>query len=323
MFMKNFAQMGRLKRSKALYQAIALILLCFTTSLLFAQFDTGTINGTVTDPSGAAVPKATVTATNVGTNVPTTTTSDANGNFVISALPYGNYIVTSSSTGFAEAKSSTIVLNVGATVRVALAMSVAGSQERVEVTGTPSTVDTESTETGTTLNQAQVANLPINGRDVSNFLEVAQGSSNATGFFQGSVNGLENIFTGLNVTVDGQNASRGDINGFLMTEGQELARVTRASVDSIQEIDFTNSGFSATVGRSLGPQMNIVTKSGTNDYHGTAFEFFRNDALDAKDYFNNGQPAPLRMNQFGGNFAGPIIRNKLFFFVNYEGDRTH
>jgi hypothetical protein len=136
------------------------------------------------------------------------------------------------------------------------------------------------------------------------------------------VNGLENIFTGLNVTVDGQNASRGDINGFLDTEGQELARVTRASVDSIQEIDFTNSGFGAESGRSLGPQMNIITKSGTNQLHGTLFEFLRNDALDAKDYFNTGNKAPLRLNQFGGNLGGPIVKDKLFFFINYEGDRT-
>ena len=201
-------------------------------------------------------------------------------------------------------------------------MAVASSQQSVDVTGTASTVDTESTETGTTLNSTQVANLPINGRDVSNFLEVAQGSSNATGFFQGSVNGLENIFTGLNVTVDGQNATRGDINGFLMTEGQEQARVTRASIDSIQEIDFTNSGYGADKGYSLGPQMNIVTKSGTNQFHGTLFEFLRNDALDAKDYFNTGPAAPLHLNQFGGNLSGPIIKNKLFFFINYEGDRT-
>ncbi len=321
--MKRNAQLAPSQRCSGLLQAFFLALLCFSTSLAFAQFDTGTINGTVTDPSGAAVQKATVTATNVGTGIATTTMSDASGNFVISALPYGNYVVKSNASGFAEATSANIVLNVGAQVRVALKMSVAGAQEAVEVTGTPSTVQTETTEIGTTLNSTQVANLPINGRDVSDFLEVAQGSSNATGFFQGSVNGLENVFTGLNVTVDGQNASRGDINGFLMTEGQEQARVTRASIDSIQEIDFTNSGYGADKGYSLGPQMNIITKSGTNRFHGTAFEFLRNDVFDAKDYFNTGPAAPLRLNQFGGNLGGPIIKNKLFFFINYEGDRTN
>ena len=144
----------------------------------------------------------------------------------------------------------------------------------------------------------------------------------STGYFQGSVNGLDNIFTGLNITLDGQSAMRGDINGFLDTEGQEGARITRASVDSIQEIDYANSGYTAEIGHSLGPQMNIITKSGTNAYHGELFEFFRNDALDAKDYFADG-PAPFRLNQFGGNLGGPIVKGKLFFFVNYEGDRTH
>src|SRR5207249_2534137 len=128
----------------------------------------------------------------------------------------------------------------------------------------------------------------------------------------------------LNVTVDGQNATRGDVNGFSQTEGNEQARLTRASVDSIQEINFANSGYSAEVGHSLGPQMNIVTKGGTNDFHGTLFEFFRNDALDANDFFANTLTAPkqpLRMNQFGGNIGGPIIKQKVFFFVNYEGIR--
>ncbi|HXY02402.1 MAG TPA: hypothetical protein VEI49_02440, partial [Terriglobales bacterium] len=125
---------------------------------------------------------------------------------------------------------------------------------------------------------------------------------------------------------DGQSAMRGDINGFLDTEGQEGARVTRASVDSVQEIDYSNSGYTAENGHSLGPQMNIITKPGANAYHGELFEFFRNDALDAHDFFENSPlvpKQPLRLNQFGGNFGGPIIRNKVFFFVNYEGDRTH
>ena len=145
---------------------------------------------------------------------------------------------------------------------------------------------------------------------------------NSTGFFQGSVNGMENIFSGLNITLDGQSATRGDINGFLNTEGQEAARITRASVDSVQEIDYSNSGYTAENGHSLGPQMNIITKSGTNTYHGEAFEYFRNDALDATDYFATSKE-PLKLNQFGGNLGGPLIKNKLFFFVNYEGDRTH
>ncbi len=313
---------AQLSEKRGLLRGALAIVFLLSAMPLWAQFDTGTIKGAVTDPSGAGVPKAKITATNVGTGIDTSTTSDANGDFVISAVPYGNYVVKANAAGFAEATSPSIVLNVGAIVRVNLALAIASAQQKIEVTGTTTTVQTETTQDGTTLNSVQVANLPVNGRDVSDFLEVAPGSINSTGFFQGSVNGLENVFTGLNITVDGQNASRGDINGFLDTEGQEGARVTRSSLDSIQEIDFTNSGYSAEKGYSLGPQMNVITKSGSNNLHGTAFEFLRNDAFDAKDYFDTGKVAPLRLNQFGGNLGGPLIKNKLFFFVNYEGDRT-
>ena len=309
---------------RRLVTVIGLVVLC--SLVASAQFDTGTIAGTVTDATGAVVAHATVALTNVGTSNRRTLQTDNSGGFVASALPFGSYVISVNQSGFAETKSQQITLNVGATVHVNLTLTVAAATQSVEVTGTSTTVDTASSTAGTTLNATQISNLPINGRDVSSFLEIAPGSVGSTGYFQGSVNGLENIFTGLNITVDGQNASRGDINGFLDTEGQELSRVTRASVDSIQEIDFANNGYDAQNGHSLGPQMNIITKGGTNSYHGTLFEFFRNDALDANDYFANALTSPkqpLRLNQFGGNLSGPIVPNKLFFFVNYEGDRTH
>jgi hypothetical protein len=308
--------------SRHFLAVISLILLSSLVS--YAQFDTGTITGLVTDSSGAAMANATVLVTNTGTSFQKAVQTNDGGSFTVSALPSGNYVVSASASNFAEAKSQTIVLNVGATVHVNLGLTVQAIQETIEVTGTTTAVDTGSSTAGTTLNSNQISSLPINGRDAMGFLEIAPGSVNSTGFFQGSVNGQENFFTGLNVTVDGQNASRGDVNGFNETEGNEQARLTRASVDSIQEIDFANSGYSAEVGHSLGPQMNLVTKGGTNNFHGTLFEFFRNDALDANDYFANSLTAPkvpLRMNQFGGNIGGPIIKNKLFFFTNYEGIR--
>jgi len=289
-----------------------------------AQFDTGTITGVVTDPSGAAVAQATVNITNVGTGYLKKLETDGRGLFVASSLPLGNYVVSAKAASFAEARSQTIILNVGATVNVNLTLSVEAMKETVEVTGTATTVDSGSSTAGTTLNSTQLSNLPVNGRDVTNFLEIAPGSINSIGPFQGSVNGQENFLTGLNMTVDGQFAGRGDINGFNATEGNEQSRLQQASVDAIQEIDFANSGYSAEVGHSLGPQMNIITKPGTNSYHGELFEFFRNDALDAQDYFTNtltSPKVPLRMNQFGGNLGGAIIKNKLFFFTNYEGIR--
>ena len=321
--MMQNAQLSGVTWARRAFHAIALLaVVVFGALPMLAQFDTGTITGTVTDTSGAIVPSAAITVTNVGTGLQKSMVTNQSGIFVASSLPYGTYVVATRATGFAESKSQPVVLSVGATVQVNLTLAVAASQESVQVNGTATTVDTSSSMTGTTLDSAQIANLPINGRDVSEFLEIAPGSVDSTGYFQGSVNGMENIFTGLNITLDGQSAMRGDINGFLDTEGQEAARITRASVDSIQEIDYSNSGYTAETGHSLGPQMNIITKSGTNAFHGTVFEYLRNDAVDAKDYFATASE-PLRLNQFGGNLGGPLIKNKVFFFANYEGDRTH
>jgi hypothetical protein len=321
--MMQNAQLSELTKFKAIFYAIAVLaVVVFGALPMLAQFDTGTITGAVTDASGAVVAHAAVTVTNVGTGIQKSYVTDQSGNFVASSLPYGKYEVAVKASGFAENKSQAVVLNVGATIQLNLTLGVAASQESVQVNGTATTVDTSSSMSGTTLDNNQVANLPINGRDVSEFLEVSPGSVGSAGFFQGSVNGMENIFTGLNITLDGQSAMRGDINGFLDTEGQETARITRASVDSIQEIDYSNSGYTAETGHSLGPQMNVITKSGENRFHGSLFEYFRNDAIDSMDYFETSKQ-PLRLNQFGGNLSGPIIKNKVFFFVNYEGDRTH
>jgi hypothetical protein len=305
------------------------LLLCIVLSFAlpaFGQsastFDTGTIIGSVTDSTGAVIPHASLTITNTGTGIVITATTGDTGLFTAPALSFGNYVVSASADRFGKAASKPFVLNVGATARVDLKLSVAAVSEDVEVTGTMATVNLSNATSGTTLNENQIQNLPTNGRDVMDFLNIAPGSVNSTGLFQGSINGQENFMTGIEVTLDGQNASRPDISGFDETEGAEANRMTRASVDSIQEIDFANSGYSADVGHSLGPQMNIITKGGTNEFHGEVFEFFRNDSLDALDYFANSltQPkVPLRMNQFGGNVGGPIAKNKLFFFANYEG----
>jgi len=323
---------ARRARNAAAASSIAFLLTLFlpfavpATAQNVSTFDTGTITGTITDPSGAVVPQASVIVTNTQTGIVTKVETNSDGIFSAPGLQFGNYVVTAMASSFQKTTTKPFTLNVGATVRVDLKLSMAVATENVTVTGTATTVDTTNATSGTTLDQTQIRNLPTNGRDVMDFLEIAPGSVNSTGFFQGSVNGQENFMTGLNVTLDGQNSSRPDINGFDETEGQEQSRLTRASIDSIQEIDFANSGYSADVGHSLGPQMNIVTQGGTNEFHGEAFDFFRNDALDAKDYFANSltnPKVPLRMNQFGGNLGGPILRNRMFFFTDYEGIRQH
>ena len=313
----------RERKKPLLFLLGILCLLGLSVGSAVAQFDSGTLTGTTVDSSGALLPGASVTVTNTGTGATVTLKSNGVGIFSASDLPSGTYTVTATAAGFGTTTSSDVVLNVGAAVHVTLKLAASGATETVTVTGTATSVNSESAVSGETFNSKQVENLPVNGRDVDAFLEISPGSVGSTPEFQGSVNGLENIFSGLNITVDGQSAVRGDITGFLNTEGQEQPHITRSSIDSIQEIDFANNGYSAETGHSLGPQMNIVTKGGTNQFHGTAFEFFRNDALDARDYFDTGAKEPLQLNQFGGNLSGPIFHNKLFFFANYEGSRQH
>ena len=300
-----------------------LCLLWLSVGSAVAQFDTGTVSGTIVDSSGALLPGASVTVANTGTGATVNLKSNGAGIFNASALPFGTYTVTATAAGFGTTTSKDVALNVGAAVHLTLKLSASATTETVTVTGTETSVNTESAVSGETFNSKQVENLPVNGRDVNAFLEISPGSVGSAPEFQGSVNGLENIFSGLNITVDGQSAVRGDITGFLNTEGQEQPHITRSSIDSIQEIDFANNGYSAETGHSLGPQMNIITKGGTNQWHGTAFEFFRNDALDAHDYFDTASKQPLKLNQFGGNLSGPVIHDKLFFFANYEGSRQH
>jgi hypothetical protein len=258
---------------------------------------TGTLSGTTVDSSGALLPGASVIVANTGTGAKVSLKSNGSGIFSASDLPSGTYTVTATAPGFGTTTSKDVVLNVGAAVHLTLKLSVSAATETVTVTGTDTSVNTESAVSGETFNSKQVENLPVNGRDVDAFLEISPGSVGSAPEFQGSVNGLENIFSGLNITVDGQSAVRGDITGFLNTEGQEQPHITRSSIDSIQEIDFANNGYSAETGHSLGPQMNIITKGGTNQWHGTAFEFVRNDALDAHDYFDVGPKQPLTLNQ--------------------------
>ncbi len=309
---------------KSLMYVLGLICLMVCSALpALAQFDTGTVSGTTVDSTGAVVQNAAITVSNTGTGHSVSLTTNGAGAFSAPDLPFGNYTVTATAPGFGTTTSRNILLSVGAAVHVTLKLSAAAASETVVVTGTANTVNTENAVAGETFSSTQVSNLPVNGRDVAAFLEISPGSVGSAPEFQGSVNGLENIFSGLNITVDGQSAVRGDITGFLNTEGQEQPHITRSSIDSIQEIDFANNGYTAETGHSLGPQMNIITKGGTNDFHGTVFEFFRNDALDAHDYFEHGRKQPLKLNQFGANLSGPVVHDKLFFFMNYEGSRQH
>lgn len=185
------------------------------SSLALAQFDVGRITGIVFDPTGAVVAGATVTIKNVGTGRETTAKSDSSGTFTASSLLNGTYVVSATAKGFGTVTSATVNLNVGASVNVELRLALGTEKTEVTVTGTTSTVQTSTAEIGNTLNNRQIENLPLNGRDIMDYIALTPGAVTSAGFGQQSLNGAELSFTGLNTLLDGADATRIDTNATL------------------------------------------------------------------------------------------------------------
>jgi outer membrane receptor protein involved in Fe transport len=289
----------------------------------FAQLETASIVGTVLDPSGAVIPKATVEVQNQGTAATVSLTSDSNGNFIAPVLQIGTYRITASAPGFKTRITENITLRVSDRTRVDVTLEPGVVTEKVTVMSEAPVVETASTTLGGVVNTQQVSDLPLNGRSLTQLLIVVPGV-----VFLGpqrSMNGASQgrLFeSGLKYLVDGGDS--GQVDSDLGDGGyQSSARISRASVDSVAEVRVVESSYSAEYGQSVGGVINFITKSGTNQMHGSLFEYFRNNVLDARNYFNVPpaiQPA-FRLNQFGGSLSGPIIKDRFFYFVNYEGVR--
>ncbi len=281
----------------------------------FAQIQNGQFTGTITDPSGAAIPNAKVTVTNVGTNLSVTATTNPTGSYVARELPVGTYRITAEAQGFKTTTNTDLELNAGTIQRVDFAMQVGQTREVVEVTGEARTVNTEDSKLSSTVNSDQVANLPLNGRNIYDLMQLAPGAVNVRGVL--SENGANTVVNGL----------REDFNGFLINgasnKGLSGGAVNQPIEDTVQEFQELTLNMSAQYGNSAGSVTNLVTKAGTNSYHGSGWEFNRNDAYDANAFFLNQAGVDrqaLRFNQFGGTFGGPIIKDKLFFFLSYQQD---
>lgn len=291
---------------------------------IFAQSNTGTITGTIKDVTEAVIANATVVVTNSGTNESRTVQSDSDGRYEVPSLPTGVYKITASASGFQETTVSDARLAVGEKARFDVTLSVGQVGGTVVVTADQNTVDTETSTVGDTINTARIADTPINGRDFTGLLATVPGSVQSTNQFQTSINGIPSTFGGASVLVDGIDAGRVDLNGTSNVLGRIESRINRVSLDSIQEIQVVEQNYSAQYGQALSAVINPITKSGTNDVHGSVFDYFRNEVLDANDFFANAsglQRAKFRLNQFGGNVSGPIAKDKFFFFANYEGVR--
>src|SRR5438874_4423353 len=302
--------------------ALGLALLGVTS--LNAQVDTGSIVGTVTDQSEAVVSGAKVTLTNLGTGASLTTTTGADGIYKFSPVRVGNYKLDVTSQGFQTTTQSGVQVNIGANVGLNFTLKPGSQTETIEVTGAIAVLQTQDASVGQVVDQRNVNNLPLNGRNFTFLAQLVAGVNSpqadtrgnaASGAF--SANGLRPAQN--NYMLDGID-NNSDTVDFL--NGTNY--VVLPPVDAIQEFKVQTSDFSAEFGRSGAAVLNATIKSGTNNFHGAAWEFFRNDKLDAADFFENAGGVPkgaLRQNQFGVTAGGPVIKNKIFFFADYEGFR--
>ena len=295
-----------------------------------AQTFRGTILGTVTDPSGAVLAGAKVTVKNTGTGLERSTETSADGSYSLPELPIGTYTVTITQTGFQTFVATGVTVDVASERRVDGAMKTGQISTRVEVSADQlPMVETTSNDLGGVLTQETVKDLPVNGRDYTKLIYLNPGvagspdeiSDSPGSFGEFSMNGARGRSN--NYLLDGTDMNDGYRNDPAINEAGVFGTpATILPLDAVAEVHVL-SNFEPEYGRNAGGVVNIVTKSGTNSLHGSVAEYFRNDALDARNYFNiAGQPkAPFHNNQYGASVGGPIVKDKTFFFFDYEGQR--
>src|SRR5882672_3121823 len=282
-----------------------------------AQSTGGRIRGTVVDPSGGAVAGAKVLLINEANGTQRDTPASATGEYIFLEVPVGTYQIQVNQTGFKKYLRKGIVVNLNEVVNLDIVLQVGGSTEIIEVTGTPPLVDTTSTQMGAVVGSRAVSELPLAQRDTYQLLQLQPGVQSQLG--------VDNLYGSDRAGVVSVNGGRGRDNNFTVNGGDgndQFANLPaiQPSPDSIEEFRVLTNTFDAEYGRNSGAVVNVVTKSGTNEYHGNFYEFFRNQALNAKGFFDS-QKLDYLQNQFGVTFGGPIKKDKTFFFVTYEGDR--
>lgn len=305
--------------------SVALFLLLLCPERTWAQLTTADIVGTVTDTTGGIIPNATVKIENLGTHDTRTTTTGQGGDYVVNLLNPGSYSITINASGFKAFLAPTVAVVAGDRARVDAKLEVGTETETVRVDATAPELQTDSSVLTSTINDHATQNLPLDGRNYINLAQLTPGAN------EGPSNGLtsgarpDDRRQTSSISVNGQS----DIVNNEMVDGLDNnERVIgtigiRPSVEAIQEIRVQSNSYTAEVGRTAGGVVNIITKSGTDQFHGAAYEYFRNDVLDASPFqfgAHNRKPE-LRQNQFGGALGGPIIRDKTFFFADYEGLR--
>ncbi|MBV9404412.1 MAG: carboxypeptidase regulatory-like domain-containing protein, partial [Acidobacteriaceae bacterium] len=289
-------------------------LLCLAALHVSAQAVTGTVLGTVTDASGAVVANAKVTLTEVNTNVSRNAQTNGSGNYTFPDIPEGTYSVAVEAPGFKKEIRENIGVAINTSARVDLQLQPGNISQSIEVTAAPPALQTDRADTTVSLSMVQTASLPLSdNRNFQSLLNLVPGTTPAT--FQHSQ--FFNAESSLQTEVNGQ-ARQGNeyqIEGIDDDERTGLLQILIPPDEAIQTVDVSTSNFDPEMGRASGGVANVVLKSGTNTFHGDAYEFLQNSALDARNFFNP-SVGHIAYNYFGGDVGGPIIHNKLFFFAD-------
>src|SRR5712692_1903807 len=311
---------------RSVFSCLLLFALLFTgfAGAALAQ-STASLSGVVTDASGAAVPGARVVATNQATGVESPTQTDTAGAYLFPSLPIGLYRLSVSGTSFQTSVVTDLKLQVASTLTHDVQLKIGQATETVEITADAAVLDTATNTLGQVINDKTVQEIPLNGRHFTDLSLLTTGTVTppANGFLSAPLRGQGSF--GINTAGQREDTTNWLVNGINMNDNVQNQITFQPPIDTLAEYKIDNSAFPAEYGRNAGAIVNLATRSGTNDYHGELFEFFRNNALDARNFFNDvsGPQAPFQRNEFGADFGGPIKKNKVFFFLAYEGIRQH
>jgi hypothetical protein len=290
------------------HRALALSLAALSAGVLHADV-TATILGTVRDSSAAALPHVKITVSNAGTNLTRNVMTDTAGDYRVPSLPVGTYTIEAELNGFQKFAAEKIIVTVDQQRRIDITLQVGSLQQRVEVSAASVQVETTNTQLGVVIEEKGILNLPLNGRSYIDLLSIQAGvapQSSATG----------------NISVNGQRDASNAflVNGGDVSEGRNMGAAVIPNLDSVAEFRLITNSFDAEYGRFSGAIVNVITKSGANGLHGSAFEFLRNNELDGRGFFDTSVTV-LKRNQFGFAVGGPAIRNRLFWFTDFQGTR--
>src|SRR6202522_511760 len=324
--------MGLLRSTPGIMRLCVVYILLLTLPIVEPAYGSlgGSICGTIKDSSGAVVTGAQVTATNTDTGVSRKVKTNSSGSYAIDDLPVGRYSIAVFADGFSSYSRSNIMLDVNDALLVDAVLQVGPRTSTVTVSDTANQVETANTQLGDVIRATTISAMPLNGRSYTDLLALQPGVVPVTTITSLTVQGLgQSVFSPsgdlnpgtLSITGQRESANGFMINGADAEEPASMAAAIVPNLDSIAEFRILSDNFDAEYGKYTGGQINVITKSGTNRFHGDVFEFLRNTDLDARNFFSPTRGA-FDQNQFGGTVGGPIRKNKVFFFADYQGTRS-